>query len=70
MAKKENLLKLLMAIVILLILGAVIVPLALDPKMGLVKKKDDNSILSTNNNSEIENIEDVNETEKVQENNN
>lgn len=70
MVKKDNLLKLLIAIVILLILGAIIVPLALDPKIGLVKKKDDNSILITNNNSEIENIEDVNETEKVQEDNN
>ena len=70
MVKKENLIKLLAGIVILLILGAIIVPLALDPKIGLVKKKDDNSILITNNNSEIENIEDVNETEKVQEDNN
>lgn len=70
MVKKENLLKIFIAIVILLILGAIIVPLALDPKMGLVKKKDDNSIIITNNNSEIENIEEVNETEKVQKNNN
>ena len=70
MVKKENLLKIFIAIVILLILGAIIVPLALDPKMGLVKKKDDNSIIITDNNSEIENIEEVNETEKVQKNNN
>ena len=70
MAKKENLLKLLIAIVILLILGAIIVPLVLDPKMGLVKKKEDNTIIMTDNNTEIEEIEDINETEKVQEKNN
>ena len=70
MAKKENLLKLLIAIVILLILGAIIVPLVLDPKMGLVKKKEDNTIIMTDNNTEIEEIEDIDETEKVQEKNN
>lgn len=63
MVKKENLIKLLAGIVILLILGAVIVPLALDPKMGLVKKKNEDEIIMKDDNSEIEKIEEVNETE-------
>lgn len=63
MFKKENLINLLIGIVILLILGAIIIPLALDPKMGLVKKKNENSIIMTNENSDIETIEEVNEIE-------
>lgn len=61
MVKKENLIKLLAGIVILLILGAIIIPLALDPKMGLVEKKKEDATIMTDNNSEIENIEEVNE---------
>lgn len=63
MVKKENLIKLLSGIVILLILGAIIIPLALDPKMGLVKKKNEDEIIMKDDNSEIEKIEEVNETE-------
>lgn len=63
MVKKENLIKLLAGIVILLILGAIIIPLALDPKMGLVKKKNEDEIIMKDDNSEIEKIEEVNETE-------
>ena len=61
MVKKENLIKLLAGIVILLILGAIIIPLALDPKMGLVEKKKEDEIIMMNNDSDIENIEEVNE---------
>lgn len=61
MFKKGNLINLLIGIVILLILGAIIIPLALDPKMGLVKKKNENSIIMTDENSDIETIEEVNE---------
>lgn len=64
MIKKENLLKILIGIVIFLIFGAIVVALVLDPKMGLIKKKEDNSIKMTNNNSEIENIEDINDIQK------
>lgn len=63
MFKKENLVKLLIAIVVLLILGAISLPLALDPNMGLVKKKNENSIIITNEESDIEIIEEVNEIE-------
>ena len=66
MVKKENLIKLLAGIVILLILGAIIIPLALDPKMGLVKKKIEGEIIMPDNNSEIENIQEVNKEENVQ----
>ena len=64
MIKKENLLKILIGIVIFLIFGAIVVALVLDPKMGLIKKKEDNSIKMTNNNSEVENIEDINDIQK------
>jgi len=59
MFKKENLIKILIAIVIISILGAIIIPLALDPKMGFIKKeKNHNEILMpTNNQEEIETIE-------------
>lgn len=63
MFKKENLIKLLIAIVVLLILGAISLPLALNPDMGLVKKKNENNIIMTNEESDIEIIEEVNETE-------
>ena len=63
MFKKENLVKLLIAIVVLLILGAISLPLALDPNIGLVKKKNENSIIITNEESDIEIIEEVNEIE-------
>lgn len=65
MFKKENLIKLLIAIVVLLILGAISIPLALDPNMGLVKKKNENSIIITNEELEIETIEEINETEQI-----
>lgn len=59
MFKKENLIKILIAIVIISILGAIIIPLALDPKMGLIKKDKNNSeiLMPTNNQEEIETIE-------------
>jgi len=63
MFKKENLIKLLIATVILLILGAIILPLVLDPGIGLLKKKNENTIIMTNEESDIETIEEVNETE-------
>ena len=66
MVKKENLIKRLAGIVILLILGAITIPLALDPKMGLVKKKIEGEIIMPDNNSEIENIQEVNKEENVQ----
>ena len=48
MFKKENLINLLIAVVVFLILGAISVALALDPNMGLVKKKNENNIIITN----------------------
>lgn len=70
MFKKENLIKLLIAVVILLILGAISIPLALDPNMGLVKKKEENSIIMMNENSNenVEIIEQVDENSETIEN--
>lgn len=62
MFKKENLIKILIGIVVLLILGAIIIPLALDPNLGLVKKKNEGEIIIVDDNSGIETIEEVNET--------
>ena len=56
MFDKKNLLKLLIGIVIVLVLGAIIVPIALDPEFGIVKKKKDFN--KTNDNS-IETIEEI-----------
>lgn len=63
MFKKENLINLLIVIVILLILGAISIPLILDPDMGIVKKKDGNNIIMLNEEeqSDIQIIEEVNE---------
>lgn len=49
MFKKENLIKLLIALVILLILGAIIVALVLDPNAGFIKKEENNHIMYSNN---------------------
>ena len=63
MFKKENLIKLLIAIVVILILGAISLPLILDPNSGIIKKKKKNNVVMTNEKSDIEIIEEVNETE-------
>ena len=65
MVKKENLIKLLIAIVVLLILGAISISLALDPNMGIVKKKNENNNIITNEESDIETIEEVDKTEQI-----
>ena len=65
MFKKENLINLLIAVVVFLILGAISVALALDPNMGLVKKKNENNIIMTNEESDIETIEEVNKTDEI-----
>ena len=62
MFKRENLINLLIGIVIFLILGAISISLALDPNMGFVKKKNTNNIVMTNEQSEIEIIQEINET--------
>lgn len=62
MFKKDNLINLLIGTVIFLILGAISIALALDPNMGLVKKKNSNELIITNEGNEIETIEEVNKT--------
>lgn len=42
MFKKENLLKLLASIVILMIFGAIVIFLVMDPNAGILVKKEDN----------------------------
>lgn len=50
MFKKENLIKLYIALVILLVLGAIVVALVLDPKAGFINKnQNNNNILYSNN---------------------
>lgn len=49
MFKKENLIKLLIGLVVLLILGAITVALVLDPNAGFIKKKKINNIMYSNN---------------------
>ena len=49
MFKKENLLKLLIGIVVLLILGAITVALALDPNIGLVQRQTNNDVVYSEN---------------------
>ena len=50
MFKKENLIKLYIALVILLVLGAFVVALVLDPKAGFINKnQNNNNILYSNN---------------------
>ena len=44
MFKKEKILKLFFGIIITLVLGAIIVPLLLDPNMGIIKEKKENNI--------------------------
>ena len=44
MFKKERILKLFFGIIITLVLGAIIVPLLLDPNMGIIKEKKENNI--------------------------
>lgn len=53
MFKKEKLLKLFFGIIITLVFGAIIVPLLLDPKMGIIKEK--------KGNNDIDNIETIEE---------
>lgn len=48
MFKKENLIKLLIALVILLILGAIMLALVLDPNAGFIKKESNNNIMYSN----------------------
>ena len=48
MLKKENLIKLLIALVILLILGAIMLALVLDPNAGFIKKGSNNNIMYSN----------------------
>lgn len=48
MLKKENLIKLLIALVILLILGAIMLALVLDPNAGFIKKESNNNIMYSN----------------------
>lgn len=48
MFKKENLIKLLIGLVVLLILGAITVALVLDPNEGFIKKESNNNIMYSN----------------------
>ncbi|MCI8486584.1 MAG: hypothetical protein HFJ20_05855 [Clostridia bacterium] len=48
MFKKENLIKLLIGLVILLILGAIMLALVLDPNAGFIKKESNNNIMYSN----------------------
>lgn len=48
MFKKENLIKLLIGLVVLLILGAIMLALVLDPNAGFIKKESNNNIMYSN----------------------
>lgn len=48
MFKKENLIKLLIGLVVLLILGAITIALVLDPNAGFIKKESNNNIIYSN----------------------